>query len=413
MVLLAKIDLECEERTWHETYWTHVLRLLLTLKEKKLIPSEIFYQGVFPDKLKQALEKYSYDLLGVKGQDLKSLDGSRYALHKLLGDTDAELKAPLKSSSFSLSKDALYILDEANFTYYQAQLGIDPGQIPTKKPTFCELYCLDNKGKKSQLTLVPLVPAKATKQFDRRQGSVGLVPPFLPSDAPSSKYPGAVKYTRLAIADSITGLPKPERHVELMQEFYELCSAQEGVLVLLDVDHMAKLNDDKSIGYAGVDVLLGHIGEAINERTRDTDLKCRYRGDEFLVFLVDCSQSDAKNVVKRVQDYLSELLHKDPASPVTTLSAGVSSYHTASKIEFARAFREAELALDRAKKEENHHGGIGHCTIQDSINVFKEISVATNNPTKKSPHLRRFEKIFGIDVRDDNACMSNTDHEHE
>ena len=89
------------------------------------------------------------------------------------------------------------------------------------------------------------------------------------------------------------------------------------------------------------------------------------------MFLCGCEESDAVSAVKRVQTNIAKSLIQDKAAAQTTLSAGISQCRVASY--FERSLREAQIALERAKKKGNHHGRIETCTIGDAIQVFKEM----------------------------------------
>jgi diguanylate cyclase (GGDEF)-like protein len=63
-------------------------------------------------------------------------------------------------------------------------------------------------------------------------------------------------------------------------------------LIMIDVDHFKKFND--SHGHATGDTVLAELGRVIINTTRETDIPCRYGGEEFAVILPG---SDLKNTL--------------------------------------------------------------------------------------------------------------------
>jgi diguanylate cyclase (GGDEF)-like protein len=62
-------------------------------------------------------------------------------------------------------------------------------------------------------------------------------------------------------------------------------------LIMIDLDHFKSLNDEH--GHAAGDAALKRAAEALLGSLRDTDIGCRYGGEELVVLLPDCSLDDA------------------------------------------------------------------------------------------------------------------------
>ena len=342
MFLLAKINSEYMEKQWHETPWARALHVLLALEREDVVPAEIYYQGSVHDDVKKAFNQHAGDVLGLpKGWELTS--------------------APK-----NVVNNALYIVDEANFVNCLTRLGVKPPRKTGEENVpFCELYRVDEDRGTFQLSPIQIKDDPMAQLYDRRKGSVALVPPFLPSDVSASNEV-AKKYAKMANTDCITEITTKRRFDELVSEI----SFQEATLVLLDVDKMGKLNHKGgSRARERVDNLLKCIGITLRKSVRQSDLVCRRSGDEFIFVLFGCEPADAVSVVKRAQTNLAKALRN--SSVQATLSAGVSQLRVAGQYE--RSLREANLALERAKKKGGHNGRVEVCSIGDAIQVFKEM----------------------------------------
>jgi two-component system, cell cycle response regulator len=95
-------------------------------------------------------------------------------------------------------------------------------------------------------------------------------------------------------------------------------------LVMLDIDHFKKLNDD--FGHPFGDVVLQRVGELLAAALRASDAACRYGGEEFACILTETSLEGALIAGERIRDQLRGLdfVQKGRVVPVTA-SIGVSS----------------------------------------------------------------------------------------
>ncbi len=97
-------------------------------------------------------------------------------------------------------------------------------------------------------------------------------------------------------------------------------------LVLMDVDHFKKFNDQW--GHVAGDKALGAIGKIFLDKLRDCDAPCRVGGEEFLMVLPDCSYEDA---LKKADDLRMEILKLELKSDSgqllkVTVSGGVAAF---------------------------------------------------------------------------------------
>ena len=70
-------------------------------------------------------------------------------------------------------------------------------------------------------------------------------------------------------------------------------------LLMCDIDHFKNVND--TYGHQQGDCILREVSRIIRKNVRNTDIACRYGGEEFAIILPETTQSDAKIVAERIR----------------------------------------------------------------------------------------------------------------
>jgi diguanylate cyclase (GGDEF)-like protein len=127
----------------------------------------------------------------------------------------------------------------------------------------------------------------------------------------------------LATVDGLTGLANRRTFEAALQREVarSLRSGDELSLLLLDIDHFKKVNDDH--GHPMGDEVLRHVGRVLATHGRELDLPARYGGEEFAVILPGCPLEEAMGVAERLR---AALALDGPPVPVTA-SAGIAAMH--------------------------------------------------------------------------------------
>ncbi|MGF6695156.1 diguanylate cyclase (GGDEF)-like protein [Metapseudomonas resinovorans] len=153
----------------------------------------------------------------------------------------------------------------------------------------------------------------------------------------------------LATTDSLTGLPN-RRGFELLagQALQEARRDRKPLVALmLDLDHFKMLND--TYGHqAGDEVLLG-FAQNLRDSLRQSDIICRWGGEEFIILLKDTGNSTAHQLAEKVRSEVAAKRYpfKGVNLQVTT-SIGLAQMHPDDSLD--SLIGRADRGLYRAKQ---------------------------------------------------------------
>jgi diguanylate cyclase (GGDEF)-like protein len=101
----------------------------------------------------------------------------------------------------------------------------------------------------------------------------------------------AVRYCRLALTDTLTGLPNRAATMAAISRQIETCLAENraGALLYIDLDHFKAINDN--FGHAGGDAALRHAAELMRDVVDPDMIVGRLGGEEFVVFAPDANHA--------------------------------------------------------------------------------------------------------------------------
>jgi diguanylate cyclase (GGDEF)-like protein len=95
-------------------------------------------------------------------------------------------------------------------------------------------------------------------------------------------------------------------------------------IVMFDIDHFKRVNDE--LGHPRGDDVLRAVGAQLTRVLRQTDARCRYGGDEFLIILPDTPMTGALQVAESIRREMATLaLVAGATSIAVTVSVGVAS----------------------------------------------------------------------------------------
>jgi diguanylate cyclase (GGDEF)-like protein len=131
---------------------------------------------------------------------------------------------------------------------------------------------------------------------------------------------------RLSRTDSLTGLFNHRIFYERLKDELNRARRYDSPLsmVLIDLDNFKSVNESK--GHQFGDHLLVKSAERMRADLRQTDILCRYGGDEFGVILPETGQKDAVAMMCRLSEDFKELGRSEGAPAGFGMSFGLSTH---------------------------------------------------------------------------------------
>ncbi len=159
------------------------------------------------------------------------------------------------------------------------------------------------------------------------------------------------KLRNMAYHDHLTRLPNRR----LFHDLIELCMRQadrEGKqvgILFLDLDNFKQVNN--RFGHDKGDTLLKHLASSLQQCLRESDIVCRWGGDEFVVALPGLSTAEnAKGVAQKICVTIAAAIQAQTEYQEVTASIGISMYSKDGKVA-DKLIRKADVAMLTTKKE--------------------------------------------------------------
>lgn len=165
----------------------------------------------------------------------------------------------------------------------------------------------------------------------------------------------------LSLKDNLTGLYNQRAFYEHLRR--EMSSGErheyEMALCYFDLNGFKKLND--SYGHLEGDALLETVGQTMIEAIRDSDIACRYGGDEFALILPKSNLQEAELVVSRVIEAFKKKDHKDISFSIGIAAVGPSDYPDVDSL-----VKQADTLMYKSKAQSKKKNGFYVTTTNSS-----------------------------------------------
>lgn len=156
--------------------------------------------------------------------------------------------------------------------------------------------------------------------------------------------------------DGLTGAHNRSHFDDTLRcEFLFSCQQQAPLaLAMIDLDHFKVVND--TYGHVAGDGILVAIVKAISAKIRQTDVLCRYGGEEFVLILPGTSVHDARHLLTRVQENIRAIAYTLDSGHIIKVTASIG---VAVNMDHEKSFeseREMLEAADSALYAAKHAG---------------------------------------------------------
>ncbi|WP_457577751.1 diguanylate cyclase domain-containing protein [Desulfomarina sp.] len=175
----------------------------------------------------------------------------------------------------------------------------------------------------------------------------------------------------MAYHDSLTRLPNRRLFHDLLKQMILRARRnkdQIGIL-FLDLDNFKRIND--SYGHERGDLFLIELSDSLQNTLRDSDILCRWGGDEFVIALPQITDSlDAKLVAEKLCGSVRTDMDKRYGKSAISISIGIALYPDHGE-EPDQLIRLADMAMYTAK----HRGKDRYC-MTDTKQLLAEETTA-------------------------------------
>lgn len=148
-----------------------------------------------------------------------------------------------------------------------------------------------------------------------------------------------------ADTDPLTGLYNRRAFLLLANQLIKSAiRRQESMaLLVLDIDHFKRIND--RYGHGVGDRIIANLAQTMRQTLRQSDVACRYGGEEFVILLPDCDKAMAVQAAERLRQAVEK---GAPGIVFYTVSIGVAAA-AGEQIRLEELINRADLAMYRAK----------------------------------------------------------------
>jgi diguanylate cyclase (GGDEF)-like protein len=117
-------------------------------------------------------------------------------------------------------------------------------------------------------------------------------------------------------------------------------------LVLGDIDNFKKINDQ--LGHSIADMVIKKIANVLKDNVRDSDIVCRWGGEEFLVILANADIETTEKIVHKIRHGIHRGINIPEVDELgLSMSFAIADAHR--HMSFEETIRQADLKLYQAK----------------------------------------------------------------
>ena len=153
--------------------------------------------------------------------------------------------------------------------------------------------------------------------------------------------------------DMLTGLLRRQASELIYQSYLKNVEIPQASFLFLDLDGFKQAND--TYGHLAGDKVLVITAQRLTHCVRHTDIVCRLGGDEFLLVLMDCSNSEVYRIAKNIISSIQQHIIMNDIKITIGVSMGIA--HTNDHL---LAFDQLTQAADEAMYEVKRQGKNGY-----------------------------------------------------
>lgn len=181
------------------------------------------------------------------------------------------------------------------------------------------------------------------------------------------------KLRLLSVTDDLTGLYNQRYFFESLSREVEAAHRHGHALslVLMDIDKFKNYND--RFGHLEGDKVLSRLAQVLSQCVRQTDMACRYGGEELVVIMPHTASQEAEVAAERIrrsiaeQEFFPSVVGQAPVRARITASVGVA------RLQIHQSMHDLVRAADKAMYQAKSSGGnqVGTCRNGQSIFMLR------------------------------------------
>lgn len=120
-------------------------------------------------------------------------------------------------------------------------------------------------------------------------------------------------------------------------------------IAMMDLDHFKSVND--TFGHPAGDAAIQGLAKIVRRESRQTDIACRYGGEELVLIMPETGPDDAASVCERIRAALADVVWPRHPERRITCSIGVVGTDGSTAVDAGTWLEKVDRNLYRAKKE--------------------------------------------------------------
>jgi diguanylate cyclase (GGDEF)-like protein len=153
----------------------------------------------------------------------------------------------------------------------------------------------------------------------------------------------------MSLTDGLTGLNNRRGFMILATSLLKFARrvAYSACLLYIDLDSLKYIND--TFGHTAGDAAISQFSRILVDTFRDSDVIGRMGGDEFVIMMVDATESDLASIQERLQSNIEAYNAQAAAGQALAFSLGVIRVEPESKITMEELLSQADAAMYQHK----------------------------------------------------------------
>ncbi|PKM62047.1 MAG: hypothetical protein CVU99_00915 [Firmicutes bacterium HGW-Firmicutes-4] len=163
------------------------------------------------------------------------------------------------------------------------------------------------------------------------------------------KQAAEARERQYALTDPLTGMPNRRAGIEHLTRQLEKSrdSDAQTTVCFIDVDKLKIVND--TWGHREGDQLINILCRLVQSKLRETDLCCRFGGDEFLIVFDDASIAEASQAMARIEEVISAHNQNQTSPYEISISYGFAEYRATADTSVEDLIEQADRAMYQNK----------------------------------------------------------------